>query len=161
MIIKIVLLVIILIIYLVYILYLKPFFDVRRVIYALRDFLSTRDSLILKLIPEVKNKELKENIVGLINSRKEKFNLTYNDAIESDIRLNSELKRLYEEINKIKNNRMVTGIFENIIKIEKELKNIRTKYNEVATKYNDNLVKRKNVCIKLLKMRPLNTYKVK
>ena len=36
-----------------------------------------------------------------------------------------------------------------------------TKYNEVATKYNDNLVKRKNVCIKLLKMRPLNTYKVK
>ncbi len=161
MIIKIVLLVIILIIYLVYILYLKPFFDVRRVIYTLRDFLSTRDSLILKLIPEVKNKELKENIVGLINSRKEKFNLTYNDAIESDIRLNSELKRLYEEINKIKNNRMVTGIFENIIKIEKELKNIRTKYNEVATKYNDNLVKRKNVCIKLLKMRPLNTYKVK
>lgn len=161
MIIKIVLLVIILIIYLVYILYLKPFFDVRRVIYTLRDFLSTRDSLILKLIPEVKNKELKENIVGLINSRKGKFNLTYNDAIESDIRLNSELKRLYEEINKIKNNRMVTGIFENIIKIEKELKNIRTKYNEVATKYNDNLVKRKNVCIKLLKMRPLNTYKVK
>lgn len=161
MIIKIVLLVIILIIYLVYILYLKPFFDVRRVIYTLRDFLSTRDSLILKLIPEVKNKELKENIVGLINSRKEKFNLTYNDAIESDIRLNSELKRLYEEINKIKNNRMVTGIFENIIKIEKELKNIRAKYNEVATKYNDNLVKRKNVCIKLLKMRPLNTYKVK
>lgn len=161
MIIKIVLLVIILIIYLVYILYLKPFFDVRRVIYTLRDFLSTRDSLILKLIPEVKNKELKENVVGLINSRKEKFNLTYNDAIESDIRLNSELKRLYEEINKIKNNRMVTGIFENIIKIEKELKNIRTKYNEVATKYNDNLVKRKNVCIKLLKMRPLNTYKVK
>ena len=149
------------IIYLVYILYLKPFFDVRRVIYTLRDFLSTRDSLILKLIPEVKNKELKENVVGLINSRKEKFNLTYNDAIESDIRLNSELKRLYEEINKIKNNRMVTGIFENIIKIEKELKNIRTKYNEVATKYNDNLVKRKNVCIKLLKMRPLNTYKVK
>ena len=56
---------------------------------------------------------------------------------------------------------MVTGIFENIIKIEKELKNIRTKYNEVATKYNDNLVKRKNVCVKLLKMRPLNTYKVK
>lgn len=161
MIIKIVLLVIILIIYLVYILYLKPFFDVRRVIYTLRDFLSTRDSLILKLIPEVKNKELKENIVGLINSRKEKFNLTYNDAIESDIRLNSELKKLYEEINKIKNNRMVTGIFENIIKIEKELKNIRAKYNEVATKYNDNLVKRKNVCIKLLKMRPLNTYKVK
>ncbi len=161
MIIKIVLLVIILIIYLVYILYLKPFFDVRRVIYTLRDFLSTRDSLILKLIPEVKNKELKENIVGLINSRKEKFNLTYNDAIESDIRLNSELKKLYEEINKIKNNRMVTGIFENIIKIEKELKNIRAKYNEVATKYNDNLVKRKNVCVKLLKMRPLNTYKVK
>ena len=161
MIIKIVLLVIILIIYLVYILYLKPFFDVRRVIYTLRDFLNTRDSLILKLIPEVKNKELKENIVGLINSRKEKFNLTYNDAIESDIRLNSELKKLYEEINKIKNNRMVTGIFENIIKIEKELKNIRAKYNEVATKYNDNLVKRKNVCIKLLKMRPLNTYKVK
>jgi hypothetical protein len=145
----------------VYILYLKPFFDVRRVIYTLRDFLNTRDSLILKLIPEVKNKELKENIVGLINSRKEKFNLTYNDAIESDIRLNSELKKLYEEINKIKNNRMVTGIFENIIKIEKELKNIRAKYNEVATKYNDNLVKRKNVCIKLLKMRPLNTYKVK
>lgn len=161
MIIKIVLLVIILIIYLVYILYLKPFFDVRRVIYTLRDFLSTRDSLILKLIPEVKNKELKENIVGLINSRKEKFNLTYNDAIESDIRLNSELKKLYEEINKIKNNRMVTGIFENIIKIEKELKSIRAKYNEVATKYNDNLVKRKNVCIKLLKMRPLNMYKVK
>ena len=138
MIIKIVLLVIILIIYLVYILYLKPFFDVRRVIYTLRDFLSTRDSLILKLIPEIKNKELKENVVGLINSRKEKFNLTYNDAIESDIRLNSELKRLYEEINKIKNNRMVTGIFENIIKIEKEWKNIRTKYNEVAKKYNDN-----------------------
>lgn len=161
MIIKIIALVIIAIIYLIYVLYLKPFFDVKKVIGILENFLNTRDSLILKLIPEIKNKELKSKIISSIDIRRKSFNLTYNAAIESDIKLNSELKDLYEELNKIKNNKIVIGIFENIIKLEKELKNIRNQYNEKALKYNETLIKRKNVCIKLLKMKPLNTYKRK
>ena len=88
------------------------------------------------------------------------FESSYNNAIKSDVKLNKELKTAYAKISKTKLNSISLQLFNTILKTESELKNLRAKYNEVVEKYNNNLVKHNLVCLKVIKMKPLDTYKV-
>lgn len=161
MIIKIVVLIIIILIFVIYQLYFKHYFKVKNIYETLRNFLDVRDSLVLKLIPEIKNDVVRENIIALIEERKENFKTSYNNSIKADAKLNSSLRVFYEEINKLEKNDVINSVFGKVIKLEKDLKNIRNEYSLEVEEYNNNLVKHKFVCLKIIKMKPLDTYKVK
>lgn len=161
MIIKIVVLIIIILIFVIYQLYFRHYFKVKNIYETLRNFLDVRDSLVLKLIPEIKNDVVRENIIALIEERKENFKTSYNNSIKADAKLNSSLRVFYEEINKLEKNDVINSVFGKVIKLEKDLKNIRNEYSLKVEEYNNNLVKHKFVCLKIIKMKPLDTYKVK
>lgn len=161
MIIKVIILLIIFLIFMFYMLYLKEYFKVKKVYKHLRKVLDVRDSLVLKLIPEIKNKKLSAKVIYLIDERKENFKTSYNNSILSDIKLNAELRKLYEYINTLNKNEVINNIFSKIINLEKELKNIRTKYNISVENYNNNLIKHKFMCLRVIKLKPLDTYSIK
>lgn len=160
MIIKCVILGIIIFIYIFYRLYLREYFNVKKTFSSLRNFLDIRDTLVLKLIPDIKDDKLNSKIVKLIEERRLNFMSSYNNAIKSDVKLNSELRNFYEKVNKSKLNELTIEIFSKIINMEKDLKNIRNKYTIAVEKYNENLIKHKFMCLKLIRMKPLDTYKV-
>lgn len=147
-------------IYLFYKMYLAKFLLVRKNFLTLKRFLSARDALISKLLPEIKKQINIERVVLLIEERRENFENNYNNAIQSDVKLNSELKNLYLGINKLKLNELTKQLFNTILKSEMELKKLRKEYSDAVEKYNENLVKHKFVCLKLIKMKPLDTYSV-
>lgn len=147
-------------IYLFYKMYLAKFLLVRKNFLTLKRFLSARDALISKLLPEIKKQIDIERVVLLIEERRENFENNYNNAIQSDVKLNSELKNLYLGINKLKLNELTKQLFNTILKSEMELKKLRKEYSDAVEKYNENLVKHKFVCLKLIKMKPLDTYSV-
>lgn len=161
MIIKVIILLIIFFIFIFYMLYLKEYLKVKKVYKHLRKVLDTRDTLVLKLIPEIKNKELSAKVIYLIDERKENFKTSYNNSILSDIKLNTELRKLYEYINTLNKNEVINNVFGKIINLEKELKNIRNKYNIAVENYNNNLIKHKYMCLRIIKMKPLDTYSIK
>ena len=161
MIIKIVILLIVLLVFLVYKIYFSSYFKVRDVYMSLKSFLDVRDALVLKLVPEIKNEKMSKVIVNLIDERKENFKTSYNNSILADVRLNSELREFYKSVNEIKKNDVINSVFSKIINLEKDLKNIRIEYNKAVEKYNDNLIKHKFVCLKVIRMKPLDTYKVR
>ncbi len=161
MVIKCIILVLIFLIYIIYRLYFKEYFNVKRVFLSLKNHLNTRDALVLKMVPEIKDKKNSKNVVGLIEERRINFDSSYNNAIKSDVKLNSELKNFYNIVNSQKLNELTKEIFFNILDIEKDLKNIRNKYNASVEMYNENLVKHKFMCLKIIRMKPLDTYKNK
>lgn len=161
MIIEIIILLILFIAFIIYSIFLKDFFSVRKVYNHLKNFLDARDALVLKLIPEINNKEIASKVVYKIDERKENFKTSYNNSILADIKLNSELRKLYEYINTINKNDLIKNIFSKIIALEKDLKNIRNKYNIAVEKYNKTLINHKFICLRLIKMKPLDTYKIK
>lgn len=160
MIIEIVVLLILILIFTIYQIYLKEYFKVKKVYNSLRNFLDVRDSLILKLISDVKDKKMASKIVNLIEERNENFKTSYNNSIKADAKLNKELRSFYEYLNNVKKNDVVNSVFSKIINLEKDLKNIRNKYNQAVENYNNNLVKHKFVCLRVIKMKPLDTYNV-
>lgn len=160
MIMKIVILLIMLVIFIIYLLYFKDYFRVKKVYNSLRNFLDVRDSLIIKLISEIENKKVASKIVNLIEERRENFKTSYNNSIKADAKLNSALKEFYESLNSMKKNEVVNSTFAKSINLEKDLKKIRVEYNNAVEKYNQNLVKHKFVCLRVIKMKPLDTYKV-
>lgn len=161
MILKLVILFIIFFVFLIYILFFKEYFKVRRVYMHLTKFLYARDALALKLIPETKNKKLAKKVVMLIDERKENFKTSYNNSILSDVKLNSELRKFYEYLNSVEKNEVTNSVLKKILTLEKDLKNIRKEYNIAVEKYNRNLLKHKFVCLKLIRMKPLDTYNIK
>lgn len=148
-------------IFTIYQLYFKRYFKVKKTFETLSKFLNVRDSLVLKLISEIKDKKLAERIVNLIDERKENFKISYNNSIRADVKLNKELRHFYEILNTIKKNEVVNSVFAKIINLEKDLKNIRNEYNKVVEGYNQNLIKHKFICFRVIKMKPLDTYKVR
>ena len=80
--------------------YLKEYIEVTKVYKTLRKMLSYRDVLLLKILPDIKNKKQKENIMNLIDDRNKKSNISYDDAIVADVTLNNELKKVYIEIER-------------------------------------------------------------
>lgn len=158
MIISVVVLVLILGYYVVNV-YLKEYIEVTQVYKALRKVLSHRDMLLLKILPDLKNKKQKEKIMNLIDDRNKKYNISYDDAIVADVKLHNELKYVYEEIEKMKKNELQHEIFKKLMMLEKQIKELRKKYSAAVEKYNLSLTIHPKVFIKFLHMRPLDTYK--
>ena len=152
---KILIIVVVILIYVFYRVYLKDFIEVRKTYTTLKKFLSTRDALLLKLLPELKNTIDANKILSFVEERRLNFESSYNNAIKADVKLNKELKMAYSEISKAKLNSISLQLFNTILKTESELKTLRAKYNETVEKYNNNFV-----CLKIIKMKPLDTYKV-
>ncbi len=152
---------IIIVFYVIYMLYFKDYWHVRRIFLSLRKFLNMRDTFVLKIVPEIKDKKLSEKIVTFIEERKLNFNSSYNNAIKSDVKLNSELKNFYQVLSDTKLNELTKQIFEKTLEMEKELKNMRNAYNQAVEKYNENLIKHKFITLKIIRMKPLDTYKRK
>lgn len=160
MVLKFIILGIIILIFIIYELYFKEYFHVKKIFWSLKKFLSTRDTLILKIIPDVKDKKASKKIINLIEERRINFNSSYNNAIKSDVKLNSELINFYKKIDEERPNEVVLQVFAKIISMEKDLKNIRNKYTLAVEKYNESLIKHKFMCLKVIRMKPLDTYKV-
>lgn len=158
MIISIVVLILILGYYVVNV-YLREYIEVTKVYKALRKVLTHRDMLLLKILPDLKNKKQKEKIINLIDDRDKKYNISYDDAIIADVKLHNELRSIYEEIDKMNKNELQLEMFKKLMMLEKQIKEIRKKYSNAVEKYNLSLTIHPKVFIKFLHMRPLDTYK--
>ena len=95
--------------------YLREYFEVIRTYRALRKLLETRDLILLKLLPDVNNKNLSKKILNLIDQRRKKAKVSFDDGIIADAELNSALKTLYEKINNMKKNELQEEMFKHLI----------------------------------------------
>lgn len=153
-----ILLIFIIFVYYVYGTYFKEYFEVRKVYNTLQNVLDTRDVLLLKLTGEkVKKKDIAK-IVMLIDERKKTKNSGYSVRMNADVKLNHELKKFYPELAKSLDNPVSKEIFKRIVDLEKQAKKIRIAYNNAVDNYNNNLVLHKKVCMRLIRMKPLDTY---
>lgn len=154
-----ILLIICAIVFLIYMLYFKEYKDVMGNFQTLVKVLETRDLLLMRILPEVSDKKIKEETARLVDQRMQCKNAGCNNLIKSDVELNKQLTITYKEIDKLKN-ALVREEFKRIISLEKKLKVIRREYNNAVEKYNKNLIAHKKMCIKYLRMKPLDTYKI-
>ena len=154
------LLVIIIGILVIYMVYFKEYNEVMKKYKTLIKVLETRDLLLMRIISEVKDKKVKEETIRLIKQRIDCKKGGCNDLVVCDVALNKQLPATYREIDKIKNN-MVIEEFKKIVSLEKKLKIIRREYNKAVDKYNENLIRHKKMCIKYLRMKPLDNYSIK
>lgn len=155
----IILVIIVGLIFLGYLLYFKEYSDVMGNFQTLVKVLETRDLLLMRILPEVRNKKIVEETTKLVEQRMNCKNAGCNNLIKSDVELNKQLTITYKEIDKLKN-ALVREEFKRIISLEKKLKVIRREYNKAVDKYNKNLIAHKKMCIKYLRMKPLDTYKI-
>ena len=142
-----------------YNMYLREYFEVIKTYKTFRKLLETRDLLILKILSDVNNKKLSKKILNLINERRLKAKVSFDDGIIADSKLNSELKAFYEEINKMEKNEIQDEIFKHLIVLEKQLKSVRNRYSEAVNKYNFALTLHPKILIKILHFRPFQLYK--
>ena len=85
--------------------------------------------------------------------------ITNDDGINADVALHSNLKSLYDEIDRMKKDEVQTEVFKHIVLLEKQLKVTRKRYSEAVNKYNLSLTVHPRVLIKIMHMRPLELYK--
>ncbi len=154
-----VLLIICAIVFLIYMLYFKEYKEVMANFQTLVKVLETRDLLLMRILPEVSDRKIKEETARLVEERMRCKNAGCNNLIKSDVELNKQLTITYKEIDKLKN-ALVREEFKRIVSLEKKLKVIRREYNNAVEKYNKNLIVHKKMCIKYLRMKPLDTYKI-
>ncbi len=146
--------------YYIYGTYFKEYFEVKKVYNTLQNVLDTRDVLLLKLTGEKISKKTIANIVMLIDKRKETKNSGYTVRMKADVELSNSLKDFYPKISKVLNNDLSKEIFKRIIELEKQAKKIRISYNNAVERYNNNLILHKKVCMRIIHMKPLDTYKI-
>ncbi len=139
--------------------YFRAYKRVKTCFETLIKVVETRDLLLLRILPDVQNKQIKGETVRLIEQCMKCKDSCYNDFIKADVELNKQLKETYSEINKLKNS-MDKELFKRVVTLEKNLKIIRREYNEAAEAYNQHLIAHKKICVKWLHWRPLDTYKI-
>ncbi len=157
MIIGIILLIIVIIFLILYLFFFKEYSEVMANYATLIKVVETRDLILLRILPEIKNKKKRESISELIGKRMDAKNKGNNEFILCDVNINKNLKPIYDEINKI-DNPIVKSEFKRIINLEKKLKIIRREYSNSAQKFNEKLVKHPKSFIKFWHMKPLDTY---
>ena len=158
--ISLIILLLLILIYYMYGTYFKEYFEVKKVYKTLQHVLDTRDVLLLKLSSEKINKKEFAKIVMLIDERKKTKNAGYTIRMNADVNLNHELKNFYPKISKTLDNPISKEVFKRIIELEKQAKKIRIAYNVSVERYNNNLILHKDICIKLIHMKPLDTYSI-
>ena len=154
------LLILIIFAYYVYGMYFKEYFEVKKVYNTLQKVLDTRDVLLLKLTSEKIDKKSIAKIVMLIDKRKETRNSGYTVRMNADVELSNELRNFYPVLSKVLANDLSKDIFKRIIELEKQAKKIRISYNNAVDNYNNNLILHKKVCMRIIHMKPLDTYKI-
>lgn len=142
----------------IYNLYFKDYIEVKKSFNILIKTLDTRDLLVMKLVPELENKSERADIVKLIEMRMKNKKSSFTNQIKIDIELNEKLKDMYLKLEKNKNNLVLHSALRNSLEIENTLKKLRTEYNLTVEKYNMNLVMHKFVCMRVIRMKPLDTY---
>lgn len=152
-------LLIIFLIYLGYMLYFKEYVDVCRVFNVLEKTLDTRDLLLMKILGEIKNKRIKVSTIELISKRIKARKSGFNEKIRIDVELNQQLKETYKELNNLIKNPLVKEGFLKIVTLEKKLRIQREEYSTMVDLYNRNIIHHKKVCMRLIRMKPLDTYK--
>lgn len=155
-----ILLLIVIFLYYVYGTYFKEYFEVKAVFRTLQHVLDTRDVLLLQLCNEKINKNEIARIVMLIDERKKTKDDGYTIRMNADVKLNHALKEYYPKLAKVLNNQISKDTFKRIVELEKQAKKVRIAYNNAAQKYNNNLILHKKVCMKWIRMKPLDTYSI-
>lgn len=138
--------------------YFKEYFEVKRVYNTLQHVLDTRDVLLLKLTSEKISKKEIAKVVMLIDERKKTKNAGYTVRMNADVKLNHELKAFYPNLVKALDNPVSKQIFKSLMELEKQAKKVRIAYNNAVENYNNNLILHKKVCMRLIRMKPLDTY---
>ena len=147
-------------IWIIYVLYFKDYFEVRKIFNVLEKTLDTRNLIVMKLVPEIKDNNQKVKLVNLIEKRIKNKESGYTEKMKLDIELNEELKSFYEIVSKKVENPLVKATLNNAVELEKSLKKIRKEYNNAVEKYNMNLVMHKFMCMRVIHMKPLDTYSI-
>lgn len=153
-----ILLLLAILIYYVYGTYLKEYFEVKKVYNTLQNVLDTRDVLLLKLTGEHVKKEEIAKVIMLIDEREKTKNAGYTIRMNADVNLNHELQVFYPELVKVLDNPVSKEIFQRLMDLEKQAKKVRIAYNSAVEKYNNNLILHKKVCMRFIRMKPLDTY---
>ena len=146
--------------YYVYGTYLKEYFEVKKVYKTLQHVLDTRDVLLLKLTGEKVNKKDVAKVVMLIDERKKTKNAGYTVRMNADVALHHELKEFYPKLVKVLDNPVSKEVFQRVMELEKQAKKVRIAYNTTVENYNNNLILHKKVCMRWIRMKPLDTYSV-
>lgn len=157
---SVILLLLIIFCYYVYGMYFKEYFEVKKINNTLQKILDTRDLLLLKLTGEKVDKKEIAKVLMLIDKRKDTKNAGYTFKMQADVDLNKELKVFYKKLNKVLDNEVSKDTFRRIIELEKQAKKARISYNNAVERYNNNLILHKKVCMRIIKMKPLDTYKI-
>lgn len=140
--------------------YFKEYFEVKKINNTLQKILDTRDLLLLKLTGERVNKKDIAKVLMLIDKRKDTKNAGYTFKMQADVELNKELKSFYEKLSKVLDNDVSKDTFKRVIELEKQAKKARISYNNAVERYNNNLILHKKVCMRIIHMKPLDTYKI-
>lgn len=155
-----ILLLIVIFCYYIYGMYFKEYFEVKKINNTLQKILDTRDLLLLKLTGERVNKKDIAKVLMLIDKRKDTKNAGYTFKMQADVELNKELKSFYEKLSKVLDNDISKDTFKRVIELEKQAKKARISYNNAVERYNNNLILHKKVCMRIIHMKPLDTYKI-
>ena len=121
--------------------------------------IESRDLLLLRVLPEIKNKKIKDDMTMLISQRMAAKRQGNDKLIEMDVKINKKLNRVYTEFNSSKN-LIVREELKRLVNLEKKLKVIRREYNKSVENYNNKLIKHPKLMMKFLKMRPYNLYEI-
>ncbi len=155
------------IIFIVFILYLiiqfsffKEYSMVMSNYNTLLKVLETRDLVLMRVLPEIKNKKTKDEITSLIAERIDNKKNDNDKIIELDVKINQKLDKAYSELDK-SNNPIVKEELRRLVQFEKSLKTIRKEYTKSVDLYNEKILKHPKAMIKFWKMKPLNNYKTK
>ncbi|MBR3280424.1 MAG: hypothetical protein IKI57_01075 [Clostridia bacterium] len=148
------------IILLIYFLIFKEYSTMLRSYEMLVKVLETRNLILMRILPEIKDKKAKKEITSYVEQMIN-YKRTNNDKVlELDVSINKKLDKIYSELNKSKNP-VVLEELKRVINFEKKLKIIRREYNKAVDEYNSKLIKHPKLMAKYLKMRPYNTYDIK
>ena len=152
---------VIIIIYLVlHFLFFREYAQVMGNYETLVKVLEARDLVLMRVLPEIKDKNVKDEITNIVSEQLNARKQGNDKLIETDVNLNKKLDRVYSELDKSKNP-LVKEELRRLVGFEKSLKTIRHEYSKAVGQYNEKLVKHPKAMIKFWKMKPLNTYKTK
>jgi len=120
----------------------------------------TRNLVLMRILPEIKNKGLKKEITKMVDDMMVAKRENNDKFIQLDVDINKKLDSVYSELNKSKNPLVIEEL-KKAVNFEKKLKTIRREYNKVVEVYNAKICKHPKLMAKFLKMRPYNTYNIK
>jgi hypothetical protein len=160
MVVAIVLFVIIIIYWILHFLFFKEYSIVMANFETLVKVLETRDLILMRVLPEIKDKKVKDEMTNLVSEQLSAKKQGNDKLIENDVAINKKLDVIYRELDKSKNP-LVKEELRRLVQLEKSLKTIRREYSKAVDQYNEKLVKHPKSMIKFWKMKPLNTYKIK